>query len=482
MILIGLILLVAAVLVAVELVLANRNMPADQGRVRLSFLGHHEWLHAWALLAIGAGVLLVAVIGYSMIQHGIRVRVRRRRERKRLAAENREQDEREREEREREEDQRRQLTGPDDGYGATSRAAAAPAAGFVATERSALSHDDLERDEPYGGYYSRDAYAAEPPAGDRAVFRQQDSFSHHDDPVGTAGPDASATDRTEQFVRPDLSGDTESHPSMAPAAGAVAAAGAVEAVREPDRSAPAGDAAVAQEPEPTQAMAAPAGPVDAAQEPEPTQAMAAPAGPVDAAQEPEPTQAMAAPTPPAEPAAAPEATQAMAAPAHDPDRTAAQSPDTRPADAAGPDDATPPQGTEGGHFPPAVDQQLGLGEYAPAVAATEQAPPPPSVSRAPGAGDGNVREQLRTGDVTPDLSPEATLSQADTTAAYTHPDPESLRGHAQRRLADPTPDTTAAYTGDEYHASGAPDAPRTGSRPDDIDADDLGPDDGVHQR
>lgn len=82
--LIGLILLAVAVIVAVELVLANK------GAITVHLWKWDYNIHAWGMAAWGAAILFVALLGWWMIWRGSARRLRRRRERRVLAAENEE--------------------------------------------------------------------------------------------------------------------------------------------------------------------------------------------------------------------------------------------------------------------------------------------------------------------------------------------------------------------------------------------------------
>lgn len=83
MVLLGLILLAAAVVAAVELILANRSS------VSVSMWDWHWQMDKFWLAVVGAGILLAAVIGLGLMRSGFARSWRLRRERRELAAENR---------------------------------------------------------------------------------------------------------------------------------------------------------------------------------------------------------------------------------------------------------------------------------------------------------------------------------------------------------------------------------------------------------
>jgi hypothetical protein len=83
MIILGLLLLAAVAVVAVELIVAN------DGRIAV-----HMWRWAWQvdafwLAVVGAGLLVAGVLGLALLRAGSRHSLRLRRERRQLAAENR---------------------------------------------------------------------------------------------------------------------------------------------------------------------------------------------------------------------------------------------------------------------------------------------------------------------------------------------------------------------------------------------------------
>ncbi|PZS20321.1 MAG: hypothetical protein DLM57_01860 [Pseudonocardiales bacterium] len=86
MMVLGILLLAAAVVVAVELVLANHAHDSE--------INVHMWRWTWHfdalwLAVLGAAILVVAVLGLAMMRAGGRRARRLRRERRELAAENR---------------------------------------------------------------------------------------------------------------------------------------------------------------------------------------------------------------------------------------------------------------------------------------------------------------------------------------------------------------------------------------------------------